>query len=105
MKQQNNVNLSDILNTRSKKEQVERVQTLIKLVQEPVIDIVVRYDPRINSLTSSVIGINELPAQDAIKILESAIEQIRNAEIEELKKRVEDNSPATNDGGVEEMEH
>lgn len=66
------MNLSDILQTRNAKEQAERVKQLMERVQNPVIHLVVSFDPLSGQSAIQVIGGGQLPAEAVIGVLGAA---------------------------------
>ena len=77
--------LSDLLQTKDPKDQVKRVQELIQLVQSPVIDIVIRADPRFQSVEVIVVGGN-INFESAYMLLDRAREWLRQRELKEVTK-------------------
>jgi len=93
MKKSNSETLADVLNTKSKDEQLKAVKSLISMVQMPVIDIVVRYDGRTNNIATSIVGIDSIPGSDVVQILEAATKSIRDQELNMLKEKVKEDEP------------
>lgn len=93
MKQNKQITLADVLNTKSKDEQLQRVQSLIKMVQAPIIDIIVRFDARSGQIGTNLVGVENLPAKDIVEILEAAAKSIREQEVNMLKEKVKENEP------------
>lgn len=81
----NGTQLSDMLQTKDPKEQVKRVQGLVQLGQLPVIDIIIRADPRFQSVDVVVIGGN-VNFESAYMILDRAREWLRQRELKEVTK-------------------
>ena len=52
------MNIAEMLGTKNKKEQEEKVAKLIKALNMPVIDVVIRYDPIPDQVGVTVIGGN-----------------------------------------------
>ena len=77
--------LSDLLQTKDPKDQVKRVQELIQRVQSPVIDVIIRADPRFQSVEVIIIGGN-INFESAYMILDRAREWLRQRELKEVTK-------------------
>lgn len=77
--------LSDILQTKDPKDQTKRVQELIQLVQAPVIDVIIRADPRFQSVEVIVVGGN-INFESAYMLLDRAREWLRQRELKEVTK-------------------
>jgi hypothetical protein len=77
--------LAVLLQAKDHKEQTKRVQELIQLVQSPVIDIVIRADPRFQSVDVVVIGGN-INFESAYMLLDRAREWLRQRELKEVTK-------------------
>jgi hypothetical protein len=81
-----NVNqLQELLQSKDPKEQTKRVQELIQLVQSPVIDVIIRADPRFQSVEVIVVGGN-INFESAYMILDRAREWLRQRELKEVTK-------------------
>jgi hypothetical protein len=81
----NTTQLSDLLQTKDPKDQVKHVQELIQLVQSPVIDVIIRADPRFQSVEVIVIGGN-INFESAYMLLDRAREWLRQRELKEIAK-------------------
>lgn len=83
--------LHDLLNTKNKSQQVERVQQLLNAAGAPVIDLVVRVDTRTQQIGVTVIGIQELDHETAYAILQAAQDNLRKQAIAALQKQAQPN--------------
>ena len=79
-----NKDIEVLLGTKKASEQAERVKNLIAMATAPVIDVVVRYDPRGDMVGLTVIG-GDLQAGDIQKILSAAKEMLHQKELEAAK--------------------
>jgi hypothetical protein len=96
--------LDDLLQTRSKRQQVERVEQLMmavkNLTQAPVIDVTIRYDGRSDEVNVDLRG--GFPGFPALmQILERARQQVIQAEIQAGK---EVGANGAKDAAPEELE-
>lgn len=80
-----NKDIEVLLGSRKPSEQAERVKSLLTMATAPVIDLIIRYDPRGDMIGITVIG-GDLPAGDIFKILNAAEEMIRRKELEQAKE-------------------
>lgn len=53
-----NLNLAEMLGTKNKKEQAEKVAQLLRIVNMPIIDVVIRFDPIVDQVDVRIIGGN-----------------------------------------------
>ena len=72
--------LAEKLGTSSVKEQLDIIQGLQMAAQSPVVDLVLRYDPRLGQIGFSVIG-GTIPADIARKILQAGLDQLHEQEL------------------------
>ncbi len=79
-----NKQIEALLGTKKASEQAERVEHLLKMAAAPVVDLVIRYDPRADMIGLNVIG-GELPVADILKILHAAEDMLRQKELEAAK--------------------
>jgi hypothetical protein len=84
--------LAVLLQAKDHKEQTKRVQELIQLVQSPVIDVIIRADPRFQSVEVIVIGGN-INFESAYMLLDRAREWLRQRELKEVTKPGEVKTP------------
>ena len=82
-----NKDIEVLLGTKKASEQAERVKQIITMATAPVIDLIVRYDPRGDMVGITVIG-GELQADDIHKILNAATEMLHKKELEAAKLSV-----------------
>ena len=86
--------LAVLLQAKDHKEQTKRVQELIQLVQSPVIDVIIRADPRFQSVEVIVIGGN-INFESAYMLLDRAREWLRQRELKEVTKPGQVQAPVT----------
>lgn len=79
--------IADVLETKDKALQIERVKALMM----PVVDIVVRYDGRFGGVTVDLIGGQATP-QQAREILTRAMEALSQKEVELLAQQQGNNN-------------
>jgi len=72
--------LAEKLGTSNVKEQLDIIQGLQMAAQAPVVDLVLRYDPRLGQIGFSVIG-GTIPADIARKILQAGLDQLHEQEL------------------------
>lgn len=72
--------VAEYLGTSNVKQQLEILQGLKAAVQAPVIDLVLRYDPRLGQIAFSVIG-GDVPTEIARKILQAGLDQLHQQEL------------------------
>lgn len=72
--------LNELLETKSRKEQEKRVEQLLQAFNSPVIDLVIRFDPRIDGVSVTVIG-GDVTFRTIYHMLDSARDIIREREI------------------------
>ena len=85
---QNRNQIAQLLETKNKKEQLERIQALQQMSSMPVFDIVCRFDPRTNDFGFSIIG-GQLTLEQTIDILEKGLDELRMKYIEEKNAKAE----------------
>lgn len=94
--------MADLLLTKDKEEQARRVEQLINLGGAPVVDIVVRYDPRFQGPPMIVAFGGQLEIEQAILVLENAVDSLRAKLVETLRQQAEegkgDTAPIVNQG-------
>lgn len=78
-------NLAEQLGTKDRAQQGKRVQQLLALASMPVIDIIVRYDPRTDTVGITTIGAN-LPGEQIQHILAAARDLIHRNELDAARK-------------------
>lgn len=77
--------IAKLLGTKNKKEQVQRVEALQQAVAIQPVDLIVRYDPRVNQVTG-ITAIGDRLTPDQIRIILQATEELlRKSEIEAAK--------------------
>lgn len=74
------MNLSDLLGTKNKKEQAEKVGQMIRALNMPVIDMVIRYDGMADQVNVSILGGN-LSFEVAHRILDLARKNLQQEEV------------------------
>jgi len=79
-----NKDIETLLGSKKASEQAERVKTLMTMATAPVVDLIVRYDPRGDVIGITVIG-GELQAADIQKILTAAKDMLHQKELEAAK--------------------
>ena len=72
--------LAEKLGTSNVMEQLDIIQGLQIAAQSPVVDLVLRYDPRLGQIGFSVIG-GTIPADIARKILQAGLDQLHEQEL------------------------
>ena len=72
--------IAEVLGTSNVKEQLDMIQGLQMAAQAPVVDLVLRYDPRVGQIIFSVIGGN-IPTDMARKILQAGLDQLHEQEL------------------------
>lgn len=70
--------LHELLETRNRNEQAEKVAALLKTAQAPVIDLVIRYDGRIKMVVDVLPVGGNIPLNDGLAILEGARQFLLN---------------------------
>jgi hypothetical protein len=74
-------NINDLLGTKDRKLQAQRVAQLIRDATAPVIDLIIRFDPRADDVTLQWVGIDRLPIEFLKKMIEQARQIIEEKEI------------------------
>lgn len=79
--------IAKLLDTRSKKEQEERVQQLLQMAQVPVMSVMVLLDPRVGRLDIRAAGLDNANVADIKYVLRSAIDELTVKEAEAKKEQ------------------
>jgi len=74
------MSLAELLGTKNKKEQEQKVQNLLRAVQMPVIDMVIRYDGVADQVNVMILGGN-VAFEVAHRILDLARKEIQRDEV------------------------
>jgi hypothetical protein len=85
--------LEEVFGTKDPKEQAERAKSLLQIAQSPVIDVIVRYDMRTDTIGLQVIGADP-PGEIVQKILHRAVELIHERQLKNAQAGVASHLPA-----------
>ena len=82
--------IAELLRTKDRKEQADRIEALIQAATAPVVTIAIVFDQRSNRI--AVVPVDPVSADDLHSILDHAKEYVRQVELEKLKERTYDDS-------------
>ena len=87
-----NPSLNELLGTKNKKDQARLVQSLVGKFNAPVVDLVLRYDGRMDQLNISLVG-PDISIENLYKILDVARDMLKRREFEAMKEKEDQGQP------------
>lgn len=72
--------IAEFFGTSNAKEQIDIAKGLQAAATAPIIDVIVRFDPRVGQIGISIIG-GDVPVEIARKILQGALDQLHEQEV------------------------